>query len=414
MATIRISSYRGGVKALHKHLVPTDVNVGVDRLMQLSNLNSSSHNLAGLADTLTVLLDQFDWLGGEISRIALADDIAIDEQGVAHPQALGEIGRIRQRPNAPIQLLFVGHYDTVFSVDHPFQHARLDDGILIGPGTADMKGGLLIMHSALASLENSPWADQVGWEVLLTPDEEIGSPGSAPFLAAAAEGKTAGFVFEPSFPDGDLASSRKGSGTFHIHVQGLAAHAGRDHHLGRNAVVVAAKLASKLDKLNGRWDDVTVNISQISGGGPTNIVPDSAVVRLNVRVPTNELAQDFAAHVAQLAESASESDGITATVHGTFTRPPKELTEGITALLGAARASARSLGLDLGWRPTGGVSDGNNLAAAGLPNLDNLGVHGGNIHSDSEFMYPQSLETRSAITGLIVLSIASGALEVPQ
>ncbi len=414
MATARISSYRGRVKALHSHLVPTDVPVAIDRLMQLSNLNSSTHNLDGLADTLTLLLDQFDWLGAEVSRVGLIDDVRIDERGVAHPKPLGELGRIRLRPNAPIQLLFVGHYDTVFSVDHPFQNARLDDDILIGPGTADMKGGLLVMESALASLENSPWADQVGWEVLLTPDEEIGSPGSAPFLSAAAEGKTAGFIFEPSFPDGDLASVRKGSGTFDIHVQGMAAHAGRDHHLGRNAVVAAAKLASKLDKLNRRWDDLTVNVSEISGGGPTNIVPDSAVVRLNVRVPTNQVAEEFEIQVRELAEAVNESDGIAVTVHGAFTRRPKPLTEAITALLETAREAARSLNFDLGWRPTGGVSDGNNLAAAGLPNLDNLGVHGGNIHSDSEFMYPRSLETRSALAGLMVLSIASGALEVPQ
>ncbi len=414
MATISISSYRGGVKALHSYLAPTDLSVAIDRLMQLSNLNSSSHNLAGLENTLTLLLDQFDWLGAEISRVALTDDIHIDEGGVAHPKPLGELGRIRQRPNAPIQLLFVGHYDTVFSVDHPFQKARLDDGILIGPGTADMKADYSSWSRCWLRSKIRRGQIGVGWEVLLTPDEEIGSPGSAPFLAAAAEGKTAGFIFEPSFPDGDLASARKGSGTFNIHVQGMAAHAGRDHHLGRNAIVAAAKLASKLDKLNRRWNDVTVNISQISGGGPTNIVPDSAVVRLNVRVPTSQIALEFETQVEELAEAANQSDGIAVTVHGTFTRGPKELTQAITALLETARDAAHSLDFDIGWRPTGGVSDGNNLAAAGLPNLDNLGVHGGNIHSDSEFMFPQSLDTRSALAGLLVLSIASGALEVPQ
>ena len=106
-----------------------------------------------------------------------------------------------------------------------------------------MKGGMLVMHAALSTLEASPWAGAVGWHVLLTPDEEIGSPGSAAFLEEASAGKTAGFIFEPSFPDGSLASERKGSGTFNIHVQGVAAHAGRDHHLGRNAVTAAARLA---------------------------------------------------------------------------------------------------------------------------------------------------------------------------
>lgn len=394
--------------------MPTDAAVTIDRLVELARVNSSTSNLAGLAETLSMLLEIYGELGGTAVTSPLPEHIEIDDRGTERSRPLGELGSISVRPDAPIQLLFVGHYDTVFSVDHPFQHTRFEQDRLIGPGTADMKGGLLVMHAALKTLEASPWSDRVGWQVLLTPDEEIGSPGSAGVLAAAATGKTAGFIFEPSFPDGHLASERKGSGTFDLHVAGVAAHAGRDHHLGRNAVTAAARLAATIEDLNGRWEGLTVNVSAISGGSPTNIVPDSAVIRLNVRVPTGELADEFERTITTLAAEASLADGIVVTPHGTFTRRPKELTAGIQALLDGAQAAARVLDFDLGWRSTGGVSDGNNLAAAGLPNLDNLGVHGGNIHSDSEFMYPRSLDSRSALAGLIVLAVASGALEVPQ
>lgn len=386
----------------------------VDQLVDLAEVNSSTYHRPGLDQTLGMLLELFSSLGGESARIPLADHHRIDDRGIMATQRLGEIGRVLKRPLAPIQLLLVGHYDTVFGVDHSFQHTRFEEDRLIGPGTADMKGGLLVMHAALTTLEQSPWADNVGWELLLTPDEEIGSPGSAPFLEKSAAGKTAGFIFEPSFPDGYLASERKGSGTFDIHVSGVAAHAGRDHHLGRNAVMAAARLAADIDDLNGTWEGVTVNVGAISGGAPTNIVPDNAVIRLNVRVPSGDLADEFQETIEALAAEASKSDGIRVTTHGTFTRRPKQMTAGIRALLEAARSSANTLGFDLGWRSTGGVSDGNNLAAAGLPNLDNLGVHGGNIHSDSEFMYPRSLESRSALAGMIFLKLASEELMVPR
>ncbi len=414
MAGAWISSYRGGVKDLQQHLLPVNVSAAVEQLVQLSATNSWTYNRQGLDTTLNMLLETFASLDGSVSTQPVGDHVEIDDRGEPQARKLGEIGSIQRWPEAPIQILLVGHYDTVFSPEHPFQSTRFEGDRLVGPGTADMKGGMLIMHAALSTLEASPWAGTVGWQVLLTPDEEIGSPGSAPFLEEASAGKTAGFIFEPSFPDGSLASERKGSGTFNIHVQGVAAHAGRDHHLGRNAVTAAARLATELEQLNGHWEGVTVNVGAISGGGPTNIVPDSAVVRLNVRVPTGRVADEFQQTVESIAAEASRTEGITVTSHGTFTRRPKEMSPGIKALLGGTKRAADAIGFNLDWHATGGVSDGNNLAAAGLPNLDNLGVHGGNIHSDSEFLYPASLATRSDLSGLLLLMIASGELEVPR
>ena len=400
------------MRDLIEHLVQTNVSDDLAELVELSNLNSSSDNLGGLERTLSRCMAVFEGFGARATVEPLPPRVQVTDRGAIDDTQLGNVGRLRQRPNASIQLLLVGHYDTVFSADHHFQEAVMANDVLVGPGVADMKGGLLVMRNALRTLEASPWASDIGWELLLTPDEEIGSPGSSTLFRDASDGKTAGLIFEPSFPDGHLASTRKGSGTFDIHVAGRAAHAGRDHHLGRNAIVHAARIAAAVDDLNGQWEGVTINISAISGGSPTNIVPDNAVVRLNVRIPTVASAQVVETAIAACADSIAIEEGIVVSTHGSFSRMPKELTADITHLLNGARSAAHAIGVDLDWRGTGGVSDGNNLADLGLPNLDNLGVQGGNIHSDNEYMIPESLGTRSDLAGLLMLMLGSRQLEM--
>ena len=180
------------------------------------------------------------------------------------------------RPTAPLQLLFTGHMDTVFGADHAFQQTRwLDDGVLNGPGVADMKGGLSVMLAALKAVERGSNADRFGYEVVINSDEEVGSLASAALLAKAAQGKRAALTYEPAaLPDGTLAGARPGSGNFAIVVRGRSAHAGRNPEDGRNALLAAADLALRLDQL--KRDGLTVNPSRIEGGSPSNVVPDLA------------------------------------------------------------------------------------------------------------------------------------------
>lgn len=383
----------------------------LNTLVELSAVNSGSTNLAGLADTLEAVLGIFEPLGGVASTEPLEPYPVIDDAGGLRERRTGQLGRIRKRPDAPLQVLLVGHYDTVFAADHSFQRPTLEGAILRGPGVADMKGGLLVMAAALEALERSEWAGYLGWEVLLNPDEELGSPASAPLLGAAAAGKDFGLVFEPTFPDGHFAGRRKGSGTFTIVVRGTAAHAGRDHHLGRNAIAALARIIAEIDGLNGRWDGVTINVGVVSGGAATNIVPDLAIARLNVRVPDADAADAVVAEMKRIVDAAPSD--MQAEFHGGFTRWPKAVSARTHALLELAVDCGRSIGLELGWRDTGGVSDGNNLAAAGLANVDNLGVHGGNLHQDQEFMYTASLTERSKLAALMLIRLASGDAELP-
>ena len=161
------------------------------------------------------------------------------------------------RPTAPVQLLLTGHMDTVYAADHPFQETRwLEDGVLNGPGVADMKGGLAVMLAALKAVEASPAADRLGYEVVINSDEEVGSPASAALLARAAQGKRAALTYEPAaLPDGTLAGARPGSGNFAFVVRGRSAHAGRNPEDGRNALTAAADLALRLEALQARWPD---------------------------------------------------------------------------------------------------------------------------------------------------------------
>ena len=302
----------------------------------------------------------------------------------------------------------------MFAVDHPFQRVeRPDADTLHGPGVADLKGGLMVMISALRVLEASPWREAIGWEVLLNPDEEIGSASSAHLLREAAERNHLGLIYEPSFPDGNLAGERKGSGNFDVIVRGKAAHAGREHHLGRNAIRACADFISALDDLNGQRNGVTINPGYVHGGGALNVVPPLCLTRFNVRTQRPEDEAWFESELDRLLGEIGARDGITVERLGGFTRPPKVWSDTNRWLAEAIAGCARELSLDLDYLPTGGCCDGNNLAAAGLPNIDNLGVVGGKIHSADEYMRISSIAERGRLSALLLLRLASGELRMP-
>lgn len=364
-------------------------------LIELSEMNSGSHNLEGLDATADVLRSLLEELEVSSELIPTEPMEVVDADGTTTAITLGQIVRAaRSRPGRP-SLLLLSHYDTVFGASHPFQATQLDGDRLVGPGVADDKGGIVVMLAALSALQDSG-LDDFGWEIVFNPDEELGSPGSRTFLRKAATRHDFGLVFEPSLPDGGLASHRKGSGTYHLVVRGVAAHAGRDHHLGRNAVIAASHIAQRLSALTGAREGLTVNVSQIAGGSAVNIVPDCAVVRFNARVADTESQTLIENAVGDLATEFS-TDGLTVEPHGRFGRPPKPVTPAIQRMFDLVGDEARELGIGVDWHPTGGVCDGNDLAAAGLPNLDNLGPVGGGLHSREEWVRVSSLAERAKL-----------------
>jgi glutamate carboxypeptidase len=375
-----------------------------------SSINSGSRNLNGLEAMLGELAGAFSELPGELTFVEPAPVEAIDATGKPYQVAHGRNLHLVVRPMAPVQLLFTGHMDTVFAADHPFQSMTwLEPGkVLNGPGVADMKGGIAIMLAALKAIEDTPLAGRIGYEIVINSDEEVGSLGSADLIARAARGKRAALTYEPAAnADGTLAGARPGSGNFAFTIRGKSAHAGRNPEDGRNAIIAAADLALRLKK--GVGPRLSVNPSRIDGGSPTNVVPDLAVLRANLRPATlDDQARAQSLIDSSVAMVAAEHE-VTIDVHGHFARPPKPMTPELEQLFGVVKKAGADLGQPIGWQPTGGVCDGNNIAACGVPVIDTMGVRGGLIHSMEEFLIVDSLAERAALSALTVLRLAEGA-----
>lgn len=383
------------------------------RLRQWCAINTGSLNLSGLAQMRTSLVEAFSALG-DIEEAPCAPQEVVAASGEVKSRALGPCLRLVKRPQAPVRVLLAGHMDTVFAADHAFQSDRMIDAdTLNAPGGADMKGGILVMLHALMAVEQSRFAERIGYEVILNADEEIGSPGSAPILFDAARRAQFAMVYEPAMADGTLAGARKGSGNFSAVFSGRAAHAGRDHAAGRNAIAEAARYAASLDALTGARAGLTVNVAKIDGGGPNNVVPDNAVVRFNARADRAGDADWFMAEARRLLAATNAREGYRAHLHGGFARPPKPMTPQLEAFFRALKDCGVELGLDIGWKATGGVCDGNNIAAAGVPVIDTLGARGGAIHSADEFVKLDSLEERAKLSALLLLRIAAGDIPNP-
>ena len=367
-------------------------------------VNSGTRNLAGVARMADLLADGFVALPGAITLVDPEPASAVGPDGAVVALDHGRHLHLTVRPHAPVQMLFTGHMDTVYPVDHPFQTLTArDDGTINGPGTADMKGGLAVLLAALTAIEASPAASHLGYDVVINADEETGSLSSAALLARAAAGKVAALTYEPALADGTLAGARGGTGNFSIVVRGRSAHAGRNPDDGRNAIVAAAALAVRL--ADARGPGLSVNPARIDGGGPNNVVPDLAILRVNFRpAAAVEIARAREAIDAAVAGVAATHD-VAIEVHGGFNRPPKPIDAGAQSLFGTVADAGADLGLTIGWRATGGVCDGNNIAAAGVPVVDTMGVRGGAIHSPDEFMIVDSLAERAALSALTISRI---------
>lgn len=384
----------------------------VEILTEWSNINSGSLNLEGLERMSQELQKAFSPLSDSCDVIPLPPRVTLDSKANRLEEPLGQVLRFRKRPEAKRQIFLGGHYDTVFGAKHSFQYAtRVDSNTLRGPGVADLKGGIVVMLNALMAFEKMPQAKNLGWEILLNPDEEISSPGSAPFFIEAAKRCDLGLIFEPGLVDGSIVGERMGIGNFTLVVHGRAAHAGRDKKSGRSAIVACAQLVLALEALNEEMPGVILNVGHIEGGGAVNIVPDLALCRLNIRHHATIETNSILTRIKDKMAEVSHTEGIRAELHGHFDRTPKKMTQKIEELFQLLKKCADAEGIPFGpLRPSGGVCDGNILAAAGLANIDTLGVRGGKIHSDEEFVVLASLVERSRLVARFLGELAEGKI----
>lgn len=306
------------------------------------------------------------------------------------------------------RVLLSGHLDTVHDPAGPFQRLSVaaDGRTALGPGCSDMKGGLLIAVAALEALEET--GVRGPWGFILNSDEETGSYHSDAALRREAAAYDAGIALEPALPDGSLVVERPGSGQFFIEARGKAAHVGRDFASGVSAITALAGAVIHINAMADPARGRITNVGVIEGGAATNIVPDLARAWGNVRFATPDAASDLATGLDALV-SPQRPGAAALAVHRSFNRPAKPLTPGVQRLADAARAAAQDLGQHLPFGRTGGVCDGNNLQAAGLPTIDTLGVRGGGLHTPEEWIDLSSLVERCQLLAVLVSRLWSGA-----
>ena len=373
------------------------------------NINSYTENAPGIDKVRAIFKTHFDELADEVNEVEMPDHEIVDANGnLLHLPVARALQAIR-RPNSDRKVFLCIHLDTVYSEDSSFQSCNeIKPGILNGPGVVDAKGGAVVMLYALKAFERFAENQSLGWEVVLNSDEEVGSPSSQDFVKSRAKLSDFGLLYEPALPDGTLVDERKGSGNFSIIVRGRSVHSGRDFENGRNAITRAADMAVELHELNNHHPETTVNVARIDGGGPLNVVPDLAVIRVNVRVADESQQAWIEQRLEEIVSKCGQMDGFSCELHGDFFSPPKILCDSSKKLKQQIESSANKLGIEVGWRSTGGVSDGNKLASVNVPNIDTLGVRGDNLHSHDEYLVLDSLVERAKLTTLILLQYATG------
>ena len=384
----------------------------LDRTLDWVRINTGSWNTKGLNRLAPTLASAFSALDADISQRDSESFEIVGQNGAPETFKTGPVLEICARPEAPVQVIMSGHYDTVFPPGTFEQIVRIDEHRLNGPGVADMKGGISIMLGALQAFEMGPLKNKLGYRIVLTPDEEIGNFASAEALkTAASSGAMIGMTYEPCMDSGAMSGGRKGSAVFDIVLNGRSAHAGRAKEEGCSAIEAAAELVLGLEGLNQQHEGVSVNVGAIDGGTAVNIVPDLAIVRFGARAPDQASANWATEQVRTLFQKATARRGITGHLHGGFYRPPKPRNAAQQALFDAVSQTGEALGLNLEFVDTGGVCEGNNIFAAGVPNVDTLGVMGGRIHSDEEYVVLSSFVERAQLSALLLNRLADGRID---
>lgn len=309
----------------------------------------------------------------------------------AHHHVFTSAGRAGE---APIAL--VGHLDTVFPPG-TFEHYRVDGALRRGPGVLDMKGGLVAIAWALKAIAvTRGLAAAPPVRVVIVADEEVGSPEGAPLVRRVVAGCRACLVFESGRANDAIVTERKGTGLATVRAQGRAAHAGNAYWEGRNAIWALARFIDRAQQLSDRASEVTVNVGLVSGGTSKNTVPAGAQAELDLRFPTSAAEQSLWTQL-EASLGAHGVDGVSLSLERGPGRAPMEKTPGTAALVAAYARCAKAHGLGADEAPRqGGGSDGNTVAALGIPTIDALGPRGRGFHTHDEHIEIDTLVPRAA------------------
>ena len=346
----------------------------------LVNENSFTEHVEGGARTAALVRERFVLPGlsaREIASDSYAPHLVFESAGRADA--------------APIVL--VGHYDTVFPPG-TFEGYREDGDLLRGPGVLDMKGGLVVVRTALEALAMTVGLDALPpLRVVVVADEEIGSPEGKDVIRAAATGAQSALVFEAGRAEDKIITMRKGTGVMRVTVTGKAAHAGNDHQSGANALWALARFVDRVQQLTAYERGVTVNVGRIQGGQSKNTVPDHATADVDLRFLTVQDAEALIAAIQVAAREAAEFvQGTRIELSGGVARMPLEKTPASSALMEAYAVAAAAAGLGHAEAALiGGGSDASTTSALGIASIDGLGPRGKGFHTQDEQVERASL-----------------------
>ncbi|CRX38388.1 hydrolase [Estrella lausannensis] len=372
---------------------------------KLALINSFSNNTKGIKSVQDILMHEAKSLGCKAVFIKTADEAGFDLNGYPYKKKSGDILKLTMRPNAPFQCLLMGHADTVYPPDSPFQTCRIESDRLHGPGVADMKGGLAVLLKTLEAIERSPNRQSIGWTVLINGDEETGSSASRRFIEKEAFGKACALVFEPSKENGAFIKSRPASANYLFVARGKGAHAGRDFYQGVNAIAPLMRLALDLSSLTSKKKKIQVNIAKLVGGSEFNVVPDRGSLSINIRAFGSK-SWNLAKEQTQAAFSRHKRAHPDLEMHLLSERPSKEFDKLQKPLFDTLNKSGALLGIPINLTESGGVTDGNLISAVGVPCIDSFGVIGSGLHTVHEEAHIASFTERAKLAALTILMYA--------
>ena len=353
----------------------------VPTLRRWVEVNSFTANVEGVNRVGALLEEDFASLGMVFERAA---GDGVGDHLIWRTPAWGPGG-----------VVLVGHHDTVFPPG-AFEVFEESGDRVRGPGVLDMKGGLLVVRTAMAALAEAGALERMRIAVISVGDEEIGSPTSRPIIEELARGARAGLVFEAGRVDDSVVTRRKGTGGLTVTARGVAAHAGNAHADGVNAIWALARLIDRMQRLTDYDRGVTLNVGTITGGEAKNTVPAQAECRADIRFLRAPDGLALVAAVDRAAREIAADSGATLTITGGVSRLPLERSEASAALAALYAERAQRHGLGGGECPlVGGGSDANTISAIGVPAIDGLGPRGRGFHTPNEYIEPATLVPRA-------------------
>ena len=358
-----------------------------DHLLELIEIETPSSDPQAFPAFFDRLADDFEGIGMVTNR----------EPGTE----TGGWFEARTDPNADEIQLVLGHADTVWphgtvEEDPP----TVEDGIVTGPGSLDMKGGLTQLVFALRSLDDLGLDPALPVHIMISSDEEIGSPESHSRIIELAKRANRVFVLEPGEgPTGKIKTARKAVGRFTVVIEGQAAHAGLEPERGASAVEELGHIINHLHDLTDLDAGVTVNVGEVNAGLRSNVIAPSAQAEVDVRAPTEEDAERVEADIRGID---AETPGTELRIVGGFERPPMEPTPENRRLWEQVQAVGDRLGITLEETHSGGASDGND-ASQHAPTIDGFGAVGDGAHRPDEYVDLDGLTDRIALLAACLL-----------